>query len=102
MEIDIYAGAGKEVWLAESKWWTNKKVGADVVENMLKQAEIVREREGKYLKTLRLWLFAHDGITREAEKLIQDNGILWSSRTELDGILDQVKLRRLPDLGDEL
>ncbi len=101
MEIDIYAAAGKEVWLAESKWWNKRKVGMDVINNMLAQAEIVKEREGKHLKTLRLWLFAHDGVTEEAEKRIQKKGILWSDRGDLDSLLEAVKLRKLPELKDE-
>ncbi|MCP4345540.1 MAG: hypothetical protein GY795_08440 [Desulfobacterales bacterium] len=100
-EVDIYAAAGKEVWLAESKWWNNRPVGPDVVENLLRQAEVVREREGEYLETLRLWIFAHDGVTEKAEKMIHENGILWSARDDLDGLLEAVGLRKLPKFDDD-
>jgi hypothetical protein len=99
METDIYAGAGKEVWLAESKWW-NRPVGPDVVNHLLRQAEIVKERKEGVLETLRLWIFAHNGVTGKAAELIRQHGILWSSRAELDGLLQAVNLRKLPELEE--
>ncbi len=99
MEVDIYAAAGPEIWMAESKWWSGDKVGTDVVETLLRQAEIVRERKREVLKTLRLWIFAHDGVTGPAEELMRQNGMLWSTRVELDELLETVKLRKLPVLG---
>ncbi len=98
MEVDIYGGAGNEKWLAESKWWDNRKVGSDVVNHLLAQAEIVKEREGEDLETLRLWLFAHDGVTGPARELMKERGILWSTRAELDGLLETARLRKLPAL----
>ncbi|CAN2040427.1 ATP-binding protein [Candidatus Magnetomoraceae bacterium gMMP-15] len=100
IEVDIYAAAGLEVWLAESKWWTRKKANKKVVENILEQAERLRKRKGKDLETLRLWLFAYNGVTKEAETLMKKNNIFWSSRSELDSLLDFVKLRNLPELED--
>ncbi|MCP4693240.1 MAG: hypothetical protein GY859_34685, partial [Desulfobacterales bacterium] len=99
MEVDIYAAAGPEIWMAESKWWSGSKVGTDVVENLLRQAEMVRQRKGKVLKRLRLWLFAHDGVTAPAEELMRQNGVFWSTRADLDELLEFVKLRKLPDLA---
>ncbi|MCP4691054.1 MAG: hypothetical protein GY859_23600, partial [Desulfobacterales bacterium] len=96
MEVDIYGGAGNEKWLAESKWWDGRKVGSDVVNHLLAQAEIVKEREGEDLETLRLWLFAHDGVTGPAKELMKEHGILWSTRSELDGLLEAARLRKLP------
>jgi hypothetical protein len=76
-------------------------VGPDVVEDLLRQAEILRERKGDDLETLRLWIFAHDGLTRKAERIWSaEHGILWSSRAELDGLLREVNLRKLPELED--
>ncbi len=99
-EVDIYAAAGPEIWMAESKWWNGGKVGKDVVENLLRQAEIVRNRKKEVLKTLRLWIFAHDGVTGPAEELMRQQGVLWSTRAELNELLEIVKLRKLPDLAD--
>ncbi|MFQ5615905.1 MAG: hypothetical protein ACE5GO_05535, partial [Anaerolineales bacterium] len=98
LEIDIYADAGKEVWLAESKWWAGRKVGVEVVQTLLAQGEEVRRREGETLRTLRLWLFAHDGVTEEARQLLAQHQVLWSSRPELDALLEEVQLRKLPVL----
>ena len=98
MEVDIYGGAATEVWMAESKWWTGRKVGPDAAEHLLRQGEIVKEREKEHLERLRLWIFAHDGFTREAEKLMEENRVLWSAREDLDGLLETVGLRKLPDL----
>ena len=97
MEIDIYADAGKHIWLGESKWW-NKPVGPDVVNNLIRQGEIVKEREGEYLETLRLWLFAHNGVTEKAAELMRECGVLWSDGEDLNNLLEMVGLRRLPEL----
>ncbi len=97
MEVDIYGAAVNEVWLAESKWRSDK-IGPNVVETLLEQAGIVRDREGETLETLRLWIFTHDGATGPAKELMKQHGILWSTRAELDGLLEAVKLRKLPIL----
>ncbi len=97
MEVDIYGAAGAEVWLAESKWRADK-IGPDVVKTLLGQAKIVREREGEGVKTIRLWIFSHDGATGPAKELMKQHGILWSTRAELDELLEAVKLRKLPML----
>ena len=98
IEIDIYAAAGGEVWIAESKWWVGRKVGLKIVEHLLTQAERVREREGADLESLRVWLFAYDGVTEEAEDLMRQHNILWSNSKDLDALLTLAKLRPLPEL----
>ncbi len=98
MEVDIYGGAATEVWMAESKWRTGRKVGPDAVKHLLRQDEIVKEREKEHIERLRLWIFAHGGFTREAEKLMEEHRVLWSAREDLDGLLATVGLRKLPDL----
>jgi hypothetical protein len=101
LEVDIYGGAATEVWMAESKWWEGRKVGVKVVKTLLEQGCRVKEREGEVLRTLRLWIFAHDGVTEEAERLIQQHNVLWSSRADLDALLEAVNLRKLPLLENE-
>jgi len=101
IEIDIYAGAGDEVWIAESKWWIGRKVGLKTVEDLLTQAERVREREGPDLQSLRVWLFAHDGVIEKAETLMRQHNILWSTRSDLDALLTLAKLRTLPKLEEQ-
>ncbi|MBL7062707.1 MAG: hypothetical protein ISS49_00680 [Anaerolineae bacterium] len=98
MEIDIYAAAGLEVWIAESKWWSGHKVGRKTIERLLEQAKLLEKRKGKDLETLRLWLFAHDGVTEEAEALMRQHHVLWSTRADLDALLTFVNLRTLPEI----
>jgi hypothetical protein len=96
METDIYADAGTRVWLGESKWW-NRPVGPDPVAILIRQGDIVKEREGKYLKSLRLWLFAYDGVTESAEALMREHGVLWSDKNDMNQLLEGAGLRRLPE-----
>ncbi len=97
LEVDIYAGAGMDVWIAESKWWTKNKVGPDSVKRLLAQAEMVRERE-KGDPRIRTWLFAHNGVTAPARELMRKHKMLWSTRENLDALLTHVNLRTLPEL----
>jgi hypothetical protein len=98
MELDLEAAAGQEVWIGESKWQADRKVGRGEVETLLHKAERVREKEGPLLQTLRIWFFAHAGFTAEAEALMQERGIYWSTAADLDALLELVGLRRLPAL----
>ena len=75
------------------------KSGVKVVRRLLEQGEEVRRREEAILRRLRLWLFAHDGVSGEAKRLLEQHGVLWSSRAELDGLLEAVQLRKLPLLA---
>ena len=101
MEIDVEGGAGKERWICESKWWTGRKVGQAEVESLMQKGNTVKEEVGEGLRILRLWFFAHDGFTKEAEALMLENGVLWSARDDLDGLLEHLGLRKLPELADE-
>jgi len=96
-EIDIYATAGRDVWVAESKWW-KKKVGVSVVKNIIDQGNLVKEKRGKELRELTLWLFASNGVTENAKKLIEKNGILWSTKEDLNALLVNSDLRKLPEI----
>jgi hypothetical protein len=68
------------------------------VEHLLKQAEIIRQRRGEDLDTLRVWLFAANGVTTPAKTLMKQEGVLWSTRADLDALLELNGLRTLPDL----
>jgi hypothetical protein len=96
MEIDIFAAGANEIWLAESKW-QDKKVGVDVIRNMLKQKEIVEEQEGPYLEKLHLWLFASNGVTKKAQEIINKYQILLSTKQDLNQLLSFMNLRQLPE-----
>jgi hypothetical protein len=98
MELDIEAAAGAEVWIGESKWQRDRPVGRPEVETLLQKAERVRQKEGSLLQTLRVWFFSHSGFTAEAAALMQQYGVWWSAREDLDALLTQVGLRRLPEL----
>jgi hypothetical protein len=95
-EVDVYAAAGSEVWLCESKWWRGRKSGVREVVSLLEKGDLVRSDMGERLEVLRLWFFAHDGFTSEAESLMVEKEVLWSDRNDLDGLLSHVGLKRLP------
>lgn len=68
----------------------------------------LRDFEGReYFKpeepliTLHLWLFAHNGVTPGAKKLLEKHQIYWSDRSDLDALIQQAGLRRLPKFGEE-
>lgn len=62
----------------------------------------VKEEVGEGLRILRLWFFAHEGFTEDAEALMLKNGVFWSTRQHLDGLLECLGLRKLQELaGDE-
>ncbi|KPA17491.1 ATPase domain protein, prokaryote domain protein [Candidatus Magnetomorum sp. HK-1] len=101
MEIDIFAAGANEIWLAESKW-QDKKVGVDVIRNMLKQKKIVEEQEGPYLEKLQLWLFACNGVTKKAQELIKKHNILLSTKQDLNPLLSFMNLRQLPEFESDI
>jgi hypothetical protein len=101
MEIDVEGGAGKERWICESKWWIGRKVGQAEVESLMRKGNAVKEEVGEGLRILRVWFFAHDGFTGEAEVLMREKGVLWSVRKDLNGLLECLGLRQLPELADE-
>ncbi len=96
-EIDLYGAAGSEVWIGQSKWWTKKKVGLKELRAFLAQGDQVRAERNP--RTLRLWLFAYNGLTPKANAFARDHGILWSSKTELNDLLGLLGLRALPEVS---
>ena len=69
----------------------------------MRKENVVKEKVGEGLRILRLWFFAHDGFTEDAEVLMLKNGVLWSVGEDFDGLLKSVGLRQLPKLaGDKI
>ena len=50
---------------------------------------------------MRLWFFAHAGFTEDAEALMLKKDVLWSVSEDLNGLLECLGLRGLPELVDE-
>jgi len=90
----LLGAIGTEKWVCQSKWLTTKKVGVNVLHALLEQAAAVQAEFTR--NTVRIWLFAHEGLTKEAEKLAQEQSILWSNRAQLDDLLTYLGLRKLP------
>ena len=78
-----------------------RKVGRAEVESLMRKGNAVKEYVGEGLQILRLWFFAHNGFTKEAEALMREKDVLWSARQDLDNLLKSVGLRQLPELVDE-
>jgi len=95
-EIDVHGGAGMEQWVAESKWQRGRKVGPGDIQKLLDKAEVVKK--DRQAERMRIWFFSYEGFSEEALELMPKQGLLWSTKDDLDGLLDYVKLRRLPKL----
>jgi hypothetical protein len=96
VEIDVHAGAGNEQWVAESKWQQNHKASITDIRKLLDKAEIVKQ--DREAKLMRIWFFSYDGFAPKVLEFMSEHGVLWSTKEDLDGLLDYVKLRRLPKL----
>jgi hypothetical protein len=72
------------------------KIGIAEIQKLIDKGDWVRKKIGADFT--RVWFFSHDGFTQEAEKFMEQQGVLWSTRADLDGLLDYMKLRRLPEL----
>ena len=97
-EIDVLGAAGAEQWVCQSKWVTGSKTGIGVLRELADQADLVRKDMDP--RTLRMWIFAHNGLTGPALKFAGKHGILWSARKEFDDLLVYLGLRPLPELPD--
>ncbi len=95
-EIDVIGAAGREVWVCQSKWVKDDRIGKSVLEELVSQAELVKKDMNP--KKIRMWIFAHEGLTKPAMAFAKKHGILWSSRKEFDELLVHLGLRPLPDL----
>ena len=67
----------------------------------MRKGNIVKEEVGEGLRILRLWFFAHEGFTEDAEALMLKNGVLWSVREDMYELLECLGLKKLPRLADE-
>lgn len=96
-EIDLLGSIGGELWVCQSKWVTTRKIGLPVLRALVAQAQAVQREYNP--NRVRIWLFAHEGLTPDAEKLAREQDILWSNRTQLDELLTYLGLRKLPALA---
>ncbi len=95
-EIDLHGAAGIEQWVAESKWRPQRKASPTEIQQLLDKAEVVkRDRKATIM---RLWFFSYQGFSKSALELMSKHDIFWSTKEDLDDLLDYVKLRRLPEL----
>ncbi|MEE4356942.1 MAG: hypothetical protein V2I97_10760 [Desulfococcaceae bacterium] len=94
-EIDVLAAAGTEQWVCQSKW-VKEKTGIAVLKDLKDQADTVMQ--AKEPLRVRMWIFAHEGLTDEALAYAKEQGILWSDRKQLDELLVHLGLRPLPDV----
>jgi len=95
-DIDVLGAAGGEKWVCQSKWVTRGKIGIKTLEYLVSQADTVRKDMNP--KVIRMWIFAHEGLTKQALAYAEKHGILWSSRKEFDKLLIHLGLRPLPEL----
>jgi len=95
-DIDLLGAAGSEKWVCQSKWVTGDRIGRGILEELADQADVVRRDMRP--RVIRMWIFAHEGLTGPARKFAEENGILWSARKEFDDLLVHLGLRPLPDL----
>lgn len=97
-EIDLIGAAAGQIWVCQSKWLARDKVNVKVAQELLAQADMVRQDDEITIISMTMWLFAATGLTAEAERLAQEHGILWSSIQDLNQLLNYLGLRQLPDL----
>jgi hypothetical protein len=98
MEIDLLGAAGPETWVCQSKWVENKKIGINALKKLNQQAEAVKaEMKVVFLKK---WIFAYKGLTAKAKQFACEHEIFWSTRKELDALLDYLNLRPLYSFKD--
>jgi len=95
-DIDVLGAAGSEKWVCQSKWVTGRKIGIKTLEELVSQADTVRKDMNP--RVIRMWIFAHEGLTKDALAYAEKHGILWSSRKEFDELLVHLGLRPLPEL----
>ncbi|MCP4345461.1 MAG: hypothetical protein GY795_08035 [Desulfobacterales bacterium] len=95
-DIDVLGAAGGEKWVCQSKWVTGRKIGKKILDELVAQADTVRKDMNP--EVIRMWIFACEGLTKQAQAFAEKHGILWSSRKEFDELLVYLGLRPLPDL----
>ncbi|MDM8552365.1 hypothetical protein QUF72_19930 [Desulfobacterales bacterium HSG2] len=93
-DIDVLGAAGGEKWVCQSKWVRDRRIGIKILKELVSQAETVRRDMNSEVV---MWIFAHDGLTKQSLAFAKRHGILWSSRKEFDELLVHLGLRPLPD-----
>jgi hypothetical protein len=96
-EIDLLGAAGPEAWVCQSKWVEKTKIGINVLKNLLEQSTEVKKNMN--LLFMKQWIFAHDGLTKDAELFAKEKNIFWSDRIDLDALLKHLNLRPLYSFG---
>jgi len=97
-EIDLLGAAGPETWVCQSKWVESRKIGINDLKKLNEQAEAVKSEMNVVF--LKKWIFAHKGLTAKATQFACENEIFWSTRKELDALLDYLNLRPLYSFQD--
>jgi len=95
-EVDVLGAGGGDQWVCQSKWMETRKVDRGAVDVLLQQAEWVREDTDAI--TVTPWMFAYSGLTAEADIYARSKGVLWSDINDFNNLLEQVGLRKLPEL----
>ena len=92
-EIDLLGAAGPETWVCQSKWVESKKIGINDLKKLNQQAEAVKAQ--MKVVFLKKWIFAYKGLTVKAIQYANEHEIYWSTRKELDALLNYLNLRPL-------
>ncbi len=98
-ELDLVGGAGPDAWICQSRWVVGKKQGVKVLKVLLAQRDLFVEHFAPR-RPVTLWLFAYKGLINEAQTFAKRHGILWSTREQLDELLELLGLRPLPNLDE--
>jgi len=73
-------------------------MGINDIKILYQQAEAVKtEMKVVFLKK---WIFAYKGLTARAQQFACEHDIFWSTRKELDALLDYLNLRPLYSFQD--
>ncbi len=95
VEMDVIGRYVGGAWIVESKYW-ERKVGLGEVQVFEERAEVARE--SLRVERMTLWYFGKSGFTAEAEEYMRERGILHSDEEQLNRLLREYGLRKLPKM----